>query len=69
MSDLLGLEIRPTVAMRQGKQLVWQCAACGLVAVQSGLAAGPMGDCPACSYSTWWKQRLPLAGLHERTEP
>jgi hypothetical protein len=60
---LLRLELEPTVAMRAGQQKVWQCAQCGLVAVQSSLAAGTMGACPACGHGTWWIQRLPVAGL------
>ena len=39
---LLGLDLAPTVAMKAGRQRVWQCAQCGLVAVQSDLA--PRGD-------------------------
>lgn len=60
---LLGLEMEPTVAMRAGQQKVWQCAQCGLVAVQSSLAPGPMGACPACEHGTWRSQQLPVAGL------
>lgn len=59
----LGLELTPTTAMRDGRQRVWQCAQCGLVAVQSNLAAGEMGACPACRHTTWWRQQLPIAGL------
>ncbi len=60
---LLGLELEATIAMRAGQQKVWQCAQCGLVAVQSSLAAGKMGACPACGHTTWWAQKLPVAGL------
>lgn len=60
---LLGLELEPTIAMRAGQQKVWQCAQCGLVAVQSSLAPGPMSACPACGHATWWRQQLPVAGL------
>lgn len=65
---LLGLELEPTTAMRRGEQLVFQCAHCGLVAVQSNLAAGPLGACPACERDQWWEQKLPLAGLRKRQE-
>lgn len=61
---LLGLELEPTLAMRAGKQLIFQCAQCGLVAVQSNLSPGPLGPCPACTHRTWWSQTLPVAGLH-----
>jgi uncharacterized paraquat-inducible protein A len=63
---LLGLELEPTIAMRAGQQKVWQCAQCGLVAVQSSLAPGIMGACPACGHDTWWSQQLPVAGLRNR---
>ena len=62
---LLGLELEPTIAMRAGQQKVWQCAQCGLVAVQSSLAPGTMGACPACGHDTWWSQQLPVAGLRD----
>lgn len=60
---LLGLDFAPTVAMKAGRQRVWQCARCGLVAVQSDLAPGAMGECPACRHGEWWEQALPVAGL------
>lgn len=60
---LLGLHLAPTVAMKAGRQRVWQCAQCGLVAVQSDLAPGAMGECPACGRGEWWEQTLPVAGL------
>lgn len=63
----LGLELEPTIAMRSGTQLVFQCAFCGLLAVQTNLAPGTLGNCPACAHSTWWKQTLPVAGLHNPT--
>ena len=67
---LLGLELEPTIAMRAGEQLIFQCAQCGLLAVQTNLAHGALGDCPACGHGTWWKQTLPVAGLHNpRTLP
>ena len=67
---LLGLELEPTIAMRAGEQLIFQCAQCGLLAVQTNLAHGALGDCPACGHGTWWKQTLPVAGLHNpRTVP
>lgn len=65
---LLGLELEPTIAMRAGQQKVWQCAQCGLVAVQSSLAPGPLGECPACTHTTWWSQQLPVAGLTNPTQ-
>lgn len=66
---LLGLDLEPTVAMKAGRQRVWQCAQCGLVAVQTDLAPGEMRGCPACGGSTWWAQTLPVAGLHNPTSP
>ena len=65
---LLGLELEPTIAMKAGKQKVFQCTQCGLVAVQSNLAHGPLGNCPACGHTTWWAQQLPLAGLSNPPE-
>lgn len=62
---LLGLELEPTIAMRRGEQLVFQCAHCGLIAVQTNLAPGPLDGCPACGHGTWWEQTLPVAGLHD----
>lgn len=64
---LLGLELESTIAMRAGRQLVWQCAECGLVAVQSSLAPGALGACPACGQPDWWQQDTPLAGLRRPT--
>ena len=64
---LLGLDLEPTIAMRAGTQLIFQCAQCGLLAVQTNLAYGPLGECPACHHSTWWKQTLPVAGLNNPT--
>lgn len=62
----MGLVIKPTVAMRAGRQQVFQCAQCGTVVVQSSLAPGPLGACPACGHDTWWRQQLPVAGLEVR---
>lgn len=59
---LLGLELEPTIAMRRGKQLVYQCAECGLLAIQTDLAPGPLGDCPACGRRSWWREEIPAAG-------
>lgn len=63
--QLLGLDLEPTIAMRNGEQLVFQCADCGTVVVQSSLASGRLGTCPACRHypTTWRKQELPIAGL------
>lgn len=61
---LLGLVIEPTIAMRRGEQLVFQCSECGLIAVQTDIAPGPLAACPACSSSSWWEQSLPVAGLN-----
>jgi uncharacterized paraquat-inducible protein A len=56
--------------MRAGEQQIFQCAQCGLLAVQTNLAHGPLGDCPACGHDTWWKQNLPVAGLaNPKTRP
>lgn len=63
---LLGLELEPTPAMLNGEQRVFQCAQCGTVVVQSGLAPGPLDACPACHGTTWWHQTLPVAGLRSR---
>ena len=60
---LLGLELEPTIAMKAGKQLIFQCAQCGLLAVQTNLVHGKLGHCSACGEGTWWKQSLPVAGL------
>lgn len=59
---LLGLELTPTIAMRRGVQQVYQCSQCGLVAIQSDLAAGPLGRCPACPGGSWWRQEIPKRG-------
>lgn len=66
---LLGLEVTPTVAMRRGQQMVFQCSHCGTVVVQSSLAPGELGACPACGTTRWWKQRLPVAGLSDPAGP
>jgi hypothetical protein len=64
---LLGLEVSPTIAMRRGEQAVFQCSECGSVVVQSSLANGALGPCPACRRDCgWWRQQLPVAGLRER---
>lgn len=55
---LLGLELEPTVAMKAGKQLIFQCAQCGLLAVQTNLAYGKLGNCPACGRGTWCRERV-----------
>lgn len=61
---LLGLTLTPTIAMRRGQQQIYQCAWCGLLAVQTDLAPGPLAACPACGRGpNWWKQTLPVAGL------
>jgi hypothetical protein len=49
--------------MRDGSQRIFQCAQCGTVVVQTG--RHDLGPCPSCQATTWWRQRLPLAGLHE----
>lgn len=59
------LEPSLNVEARRGKQLVFQCANCGLIAVQTDLAPGPLGACPACGLGTWWEQTLPVARLHD----
>lgn len=66
---MLDLDIEPTAAMLAGTQRVFQCAQCGTVVVQSDLAPGRLGTCPACQVShTWWEQELPVAGLRRRPE-
>ncbi len=59
---LLGLELTPTVAMRRGHQQVYQCSECGLLAIQSSIAPGPLGKCPACPGRSWWRQEIPERG-------
>lgn len=61
---LLGLHLEPTIAMCRGDQLIWQCAECGLLAVQTNLAPGRLAQCPACAGARWWKQDLPVGGLN-----
>jgi hypothetical protein len=61
----MGLRLEPTIAMRNGQQAVFQCANCGLVAVQTNLAPGPLGACPACGRGDWHQQELPVAGLRK----
>lgn len=66
---LLDLELEPTTAMREGKQLVFQCSWCGCVVVQTDtptVRLGSLGDCPSCRQAApWWGQALPLAGLRK----
>ena len=59
---LLGLHLEPTLAMRAGEQLVFQCSQCGLLAIQTDLAPGPLSDCPACGRRGWWREEIPPAG-------
>lgn len=69
----VGLELAPTEAMKRGEQFVHQCAWCGAVVVWHRRSTNDsLGLCPNCgSYdgghpaesSTWWRQRLPLAGI------
>lgn len=71
MTQLLGLWIEPTIAMRRGEQMVFQCSWCGTVVVQSSVSAievtiGQLGACPSCGREAgWWQQHLPVAGLCE----
>lgn len=63
------LTVVPTAAMKDGRQVVFQCAQCATVIVRSGLAStGDLGTCPACKHpsAAWWKQSLPIAGLEQR---
>ncbi|RCL91411.1 hypothetical protein [Microbacterium sp.] len=69
----VGLELAPTEAMRRGEQFVHQCAWCGAVVVwHRRKTTDSLGLCPNCGSdaggnpaesSTWWRQRLPLAGI------
>lgn len=59
------LELRPTVAMKNGKQLVWQCSFCGLLAIQTDIAPGALDRCPACDGEHWWQQKIPPQGGHD----
>ena len=73
--DAVGLGLTPTQAMRNGTQVVHQCAWCGCVVVwHKGGFRSALGVCPACSRdgggretgsSTWWTQQLPVAGLEQ----
>lgn len=56
---LLGLDLAPTVAMKAGRQRVWQCLQCGLVAVQSDLAPGAMGECPPVETANGGSRHFP----------
>lgn len=64
---MLDLEFEPTIAMREGRQLVFQCSECGCVVVQTespGVQLGSLGACPSCRQDApWWGQALPVAGL------
>ena len=62
-----GLRVEPTQAMRDGTQVVDQCAYCGAVVVwHRGLYRAKLGQCPACdTQQGWWGQKLPVAGIHE----
>ena len=62
-----GLRVEPTQAMREGTQVVDQCAWCGAVVVwHRGLYRAKLGQCPACdTQQGWWGQKLPVAGIHE----
>ena len=62
-----GLRVEPTQAMREGTQVVDQCAYCGAVVVwHRGLYRAKLGQCPACdTQQGWWGQKLPVAGIHE----
>ncbi len=63
---LLGLELTPTLAVEgRGTQRVWQCSQCGLLAIQTDLAPGAIGRCPACEGEGWWRQEIPLRGSRD----
>ncbi|WP_159600279.1 hypothetical protein [Agromyces humi] len=62
---LFGLRVEPTIMMERGQQKVFQCAHCGTTVVQSSLAPGKLGACPACGQGKWWQQKLPVSGIHE----
>lgn len=62
---LLGLELTPTIAMRDGRQRVFQCATCGLLAIQTDLAPGAIGRCPACDGKDWWHEQVPSRGSRD----
>ncbi len=61
----LGLGLEPTPAMRDGRQRVFQCLACGtIVVVPDGRRPGRERPCSACSRALGWtEQQLPVAGL------
>ena len=71
----VGLEIKPTEAMRRGTQVAHQCAWCGAVVVwHKDIYRSALGTCPACGRdaggaesgsSSWWQQTIPVAGIHE----
>lgn len=66
--EALGLRLEPTIAMRAGKQEVYQHSYCGTVVVKSSLGARDrLGLCPACdpehAGDEWWYQRISETGL------
>ncbi|WP_417541390.1 GntR family transcriptional regulator [Microbacterium maritypicum] len=67
----VGLAISPTPAMKAGTQVIHQCSWCGAVVVWMRTAERRrLTNCPACRngtetpHTTWWEQRLPVAGIH-----
>lgn len=71
--EAVGLGLTLTEAMKQGTQVVHQCAWCGCVVVwHEGAYRTALGLCPACNRdgggnetgaSSWWTSRLPQAGI------
>ena len=65
--ESLGLELRPTIAMRRGEQEVYQHSHCGTVVVRSSLAhhGELLGTCPSCTNpsAAWLRQPITADGL------
>lgn len=65
--ESLGLELRPTLAMRRGQQEVYQHSHCGTVVVRSSLAhhGDRLGQCPSCTNpsAAWLRQTITADGL------
>lgn len=75
--EAVGLGLTPTEAMNRGTQVVHQCAWCGCIVVWHTGFRTALGVCPACGRdggghetgaSSWWTQRLPVAGLRALAE-
>lgn len=58
------LQLVPTVAWRDGRARVVQCAHCGLLAAVPDCGElrhdAPLGACPRCGRMAWWEQDVPV---------